>query len=146
MANTPDPAVSTKGLDDLGKKFLFGESPADKDEYIMHQGQNATTEAIEKYEKERLEEFQKRAGHFTEDLVAFIMEQRSVRGLSDIETIFGLALTNINLRHAYGSPQGSEAKLDEEEQTILLAKFDGICWSAQQYWDAHTESNTPDGS
>lgn len=141
MASETDTPVSTKGLDEFGKKYLFGESPADKDEYIMHQGQSATTEAVERYEKERLEEFQKRAGHFTEDLIAFIMEQRSVRGLSDLETIFGLALTNINLRHAYGSPQGEEKEIDEEEQTILLAKFDGVCWSAQQYWDAHTDGS-----
>jgi len=83
--------------------------------------------ALENYEKQRQEEFIKRAGAFTEDLVAYIIDERKRRNLTDNETIFGLALANINLRNDYGGEKGE-----------LLSEFDAVCYQAQQYWDSNT--------
>jgi hypothetical protein len=83
--------------------------------------------------------FIERAGSFAEDLVAFIIEQKRLRNLSDIETVFGLALANINLRNAYGSPQGKESARDftPEKRAALLEEFDDVCAGAQDYYDAN---------
>jgi len=81
-------------------------------------------------------DFIDRAGAFTEDLLAFIIEQKKTRGLSDPEAIFGVALANINLRAAYGRPQNSsEANMTDAESEKLLEEFDQFCYGAQEYWD-----------
>ena len=131
--------VSLKGLDSFSRKFLFGGKETPKaEEYVTVTGRQAVSqEALVKYEKERMEDFVKRAGTFTEDLIAFISQQKKLRSLSDIETIFGLALACINLRTAYGSPQGREKALTEHQREKLLGEFDEVCYGAQQYFDAH---------
>lgn len=139
MANKSESDISLKGLDDFSKKFLDGGSPSDSSEELVKvtRGQKLSDAAIQQYQEQRKVDFIKRAGSFTEDLVAFIVEQKRLRELSDSEVIFGLALANINLRHAYGSPQGKEKTLSEDERQKLLDTFDEVCWGAQQYWDAN---------
>lgn len=136
MSNDKD--ISLKGLDEFSKNFLVGNRPDAEEEYVNIQGgQKANAAALEKYEEERKKEFVRRAGMFTEDLIAFIIEQRKIRNLSDEEAVFGIALATINLRNAYGSPQGIEEKLTPQQQTKLLERFDTLCYHAQQYWDAN---------
>lgn len=93
----------------------------------------ASAEAIARYEAQRNDEFIKRAGAFTEDLVAYIIDERKRRDLSDHETVFALALANINLRSDYGTP-----KPGEDNKDALLDEFDQLCYQAQQYWDSNT--------
>jgi len=129
-------SISTKGLEEFGRKYLV--SNEDKEEYIsVSGGQKASTEALRKYAETRKRDFIKRAGGFTEDLVAFIIEQKKMRELSDRETVFAIALCNINLRHAYGSAQGGEKDVTPERREELLKEFDEVCWGAQQFWDAN---------
>lgn len=141
MNNSDDSKdVSLKGLDEFSKQFLFHKGNVDPDEYITVQsGQTASDEAMANYQKERAEDFIKRAGSFTEDLVAFIIEQKKLRGLSDIETIFGIALANINLRVNYASQQASDPTLTPTQKKDLLEEFDSICWGAQQFYDANQD-------
>jgi len=135
MGDTQD--ISVKGLDDFSEKYLI--SNEDKDEYIsVSGGQKASKEALRKYAETRKTDFIKRSGGFAEDLIAFIIEQKMMRQLSDRETVFALALTNINLRHAYGSTQGNEDKVTPERREALLKEFDEVCWGAQQFWEANT--------
>lgn len=130
--------ISLKGLDQFSRKFLLQNAPPGEEEYIhVSPGQKANPEALKKYEDERMRDFIRRAGSFTEDLVAFVVEQKRLRNLSDVETVFGLALANINLRNAYGSPQGEE-HFTVEKRTALLEEFDEICAGAQDYYDANT--------
>ena len=142
MAND-DNEVSTEGLDDFSRQFLFSIDEADSDgneEFVKVQdGQQISSEALKKYQERRKEEFIERAGAFTEDLIGFVMEQKQMRGLSDVETIFALALSTINFRHAYGSKQGNEEEPTPEKRKKLLKEFDAICYGAQQYWDAHNQ-------
>lgn len=137
--------ISVKGLDDFAEQFIKGQharsdsaGTGDGDEYIrVTGGQKASDEALEKYYEERKVDFIKRAGSFTEDLVAFFIEQKKMRDLSDREAVFAIALMNINLRHAYGSPQGGEKDITPERRKELLDEFDAVCYGAQQYWDAN---------
>jgi hypothetical protein len=130
--------ISVKGLDEFSRKYLTRDSRPTEEEYItVTGGQKASNEAINHYYEERKLDFIKRAGAFTEDLVAFIIEQKKMRELSDRETVFAIALTNINLRHAYGSPQAGEKEVPVERQQELLNEFDEVCWGAQQFWDAN---------
>lgn len=142
MANNEND-VSTKGLDEFSHQFLLSIDDADQDgneECVKVQdGQQISSEALKKYQERRKEEFIERAGAFTEDLIGFILEQKHMRGLSDVETIFGLALANINLRQAYGSRQGEEPDPTPERREELLQEFDAICYGAQQFWDANQE-------
>ena len=115
-------------LDDFSKKFLAPETPEDIE---VIEGQKASPEAIDSYHQKRTEDFILRAGSFTEDLVAFIIEQRTKRNLTDPETVFGIALANINLRYAYTLADKDIAPEKRAEE------FDEICWGAQQYWNAH---------
>ncbi len=131
MADTAD--ISTKGLDEFSAKFL---NPEPGEHLIVQQGQQLSEDALKQYQEERTKAFISRAASFTDDLVAFIVQQKKLRSLTDVETVFGIALANINLRNAYGSPQGKE-KLTAHKQQTLLEEFDEVCWSAQQYWDAH---------
>lgn len=133
-----DQEISVKGLEEFGRKYLMTNE--DKEEYItVSGGQKASEEALQRYAEARKIDFISRAGSFTEDLVAFIIEQKKMRELSDREAVFAIALTNINLRHAYGSPQAGEKKEDvtPERREELLKEFDEICWGAQQFWDAN---------
>lgn len=101
-------------------------------------GTKASSAALAKYEKKRQEDFIKRAGAFTEDLVAYIIDERKRRDLSDHETIFALALANINLRNDYGNPPPTtEASRKDAKKTELLNEFDEFCYQAQQYWDSN---------
>jgi hypothetical protein len=136
MANN-DKSVSLKGLDDFSRKFLTGSNPTEEEKIKVSKGSKLSDAAMNQYQDSRKGDFVKRAGSFTEDMVAFVVEQRKLRDLSDYETIFGLALMSINFRHAYGSPQGTEKGLSAEERQKLLDTFDEICWGAQQYWDAN---------
>jgi len=151
MANSPasrsaiEPQISLKGLDDFSRKFLTGDSrPEAEGEEFIHTpvtkqaGSKAPAAALEAYHKQRKVDFVRAAATFTEDLIAFIVEQRKARNLSDEETVFGIALATINLRNAYGSPQGAEKALTAEQRTAMLERFDEICWGAQQYFDANT--------
>jgi hypothetical protein len=135
-----DPQVSLKGLDDFSRKFLTGDRPEHEgDEFIVKaSGSSVSPAALDNYYKQRKVDFIRRAGAFTEDLVAFIVEQKKTRNLSDEETIFAVALANINLRVAFGSPQGREKSLTSEDKDALLSRFDEICWGAQQYYDANS--------
>jgi hypothetical protein len=130
---------AVKGLDDFSRKFLFGNKSSDagSSEVLVSRGQKLSDAALKQYQQQRTEEFIKRAGAFTEDLIAFIIEQKRRRELSDFETIFGIALMTINFRSAYGSKQGSEKEPSEEDRQKLLETFDEVCWGAQQYWDAN---------
>ena len=131
-----DQEISVKGLDSFSKKFLI--SSTDEEEYIsVSGGQKASADALQKYAETRKLDFIQRAGSFTEDLVAFVVEQKKMRELSDREVVFALALTNINLRNAYGSPQGGEKDVAPERREALLKEFDEVCWGAQQFWDAN---------
>ncbi len=134
----PKPSdISLKGLDQFSRRFLLRNAPPGETEYIhVSPGQKAAPEAVKKYEQERQRDFIHRAGSFTEDLVAFVVEQKKLRNLSDMETVFGLALANINLRNAYGSQQGDEA-FTPEKRDALLEEFDEICAGAQDYYDAN---------
>jgi hypothetical protein len=130
--------ISTKGLDDFSRKYLVPSNMPTEEEYVsVSGGQKASKEALDAYFEKRMQDFIKRAGGFTEDLVAFIIEQKLKRGLSDRETVFGIALTNINLRHAYGSPQADSEKITPERRKELLTEFDEVCWGAQIFWEAN---------
>ena len=131
--------TSVKGLDDFSRKFLTGQRPSDSgtSEVFMTRGQKLSDAAMKQYQEQRTTEFINRAGSFTEDLVAFVIDQRKKRELSDFETIFGIALMTINFRSAYGSKQGNEKEPSKEDRQKLLDTFDEICWGAQQYWDAN---------
>lgn len=137
-----DNEVSLKGLDTFSKQFLLsGTQNAQKGEpeYItVGEGQKVSPAALKHYDEERAKAFMLRAGSFTEDLIAFIVEQKKMRDLDDVSAIFGIALANINLRNAYGNPQGDAAKTTPEERENLLAEFDAICMGAQEYYDANT--------
>lgn len=128
-----------KGLDEFSKKFLGGQRPEEGAEEVLvvGKGQKVSDAALAAYYKECQANFIARAGSFTEDLVAFVVEQRKMRNLTDHETIFGLALANINLRAAWGNPQGKEGKLTAAERDKLLEQFDEVCYGAQSYWDAN---------
>ena len=130
---------SIKGLDDFSKKFLFGgkSSDAGSHDVVVSRGQRLSDAALKQYQQQRAEDFVKRAGSFTEDLIAFVVEQKRRRELSDFETIFGIALMTINFRSAYGSRQGTEKEPSQEDRQKLLDTFDEVCWGAQQYWDAN---------
>jgi len=139
MANDDD--ISLKGLDSFSKQFLIGkDGPKEGDvEYVsVAQGQQIKPEVMKRYQEERLRDFIKRAGSFTEDLLAFVVEQKKLRSLSDVETIFGLALATINLRNTYGSAQGDEKPFTPEEAEKQLLFFDSVCMGAQDYYDANT--------
>lgn len=131
-----------KGLDDFSQKYLTGDMSVDgQEEYIqVGEGQKASEETLQSYYKDRQKEFIQRAGNFTEDLVAFIVEQKHMRSLSDKEAIFSIALANINLRNAYGQSQGKEKDITPARRNQLLKEFDEICWGAQQYWDANANT------
>lgn len=131
--------ISIKGLDSLSKAFLASD-PASKDvEYVaVQKGQQLKPEHLQRYEDEKKKEFIQRSGRFTEDLVAFIVQQRRARELSDTEAIFGIALANINLRDSFGMPQEGEKTPTEQERTRLFDQFDAICFAAQEYYDANT--------
>jgi len=132
-----------KGLDEFGKKFLIGEEQI-PDTIQTAPGQKASEQSIEKYAEFRKQEFIKKAAPFAEDLVAFFVDQRTGRGLNDEEAIFALALANINLREAYGNPQSeSEEKHANtaEDRAKRLGYFDGICYGAQQYYDANIKDD-----
>jgi hypothetical protein len=136
MPNPPD--ISLKGLDTFSKKFLLqGTDGTTEQEYIhVSPGQKVSDEALKRYHEERQRDFIKRAGSFTEDLVAFIVEQKKLRQLGDTETVFAIALANINLRNTYGSPQ-DESDFTPEKRERLLDEFDEICAGAQDYYDAN---------
>jgi hypothetical protein len=140
-----DPQISLKGLDDFSRKFLTGDSRPEHegDEFIATAptktgGSSVSEAALKRYYEQRKVDFIRRAGLFTEDLIAFIVEQKRMRNLSDEETVFSVALANINLRNAYGSPQGNEKQLSKEQAAALLDRFDELCWGAQQYFDANS--------
>ena len=127
--------ISTKGLDSLNHAFLTGSKNA---EVTVREGQSAKPEALQRYDEARKKDFIKRAGSFTEDLVAFIAQQRRARDLTDTESIFAIALANINLRDAFGMAQAGEKQLTEADREQLLQQFDAICYAAQEYYDANT--------
>lgn len=133
--------MTVKGLDNFSEKFLGGDetsSTVGQEEYVqVTKGQKVSQEALKNYNETRVKDFIHRAGSFTEDLIAFIVEQKSLRNLTDTELVFALALTNINLRDAYASPQteDEEKEFSAEKKKKLLQKFDEICWGAQQYWE-----------
>lgn len=130
--------LSVKGLDDFSRQFLASNTAPTEEEYVnVTGGQEASKEAIAKYHDERKTEFIKRAGNFTEDLVAFIVEQKKMRGLSAKEVVFAVALTNINLRSHYGRSTAEDASPTEKTSEEYLKEFDTICWAAQQFWDAN---------
>lgn len=136
-----EPDVSIKGLDTFSKQFLLGEAgPKEGEaEYIsVAKGQQLKPEVVKRYHEERLFDFMKRCGLFTEDLVAFFVEQKKLRSLSDIEAVFGLALATINLRNTYGSAQGEEKQFTPEQSKTMLDEFDAICSGAQDYYDANS--------
>jgi hypothetical protein len=130
--------ISVKGLDDFSRKYLVGPAMPNEEEYVTVQGgQKAGKEAIDRYFETRKKDFIQRAGSFTEDLVAFIIEQKTKRSLSDRETVFAIALTNINLRHASGSPQSKTETVSPARKEELLKEFDEVCWGAQSFWEAN---------
>lgn len=136
---TRDKDISLKGLDNFSKQFLLSSGPEKGDpEYItVSKGQTISAEALKHYDEARTRSFMLRAGSFAEDLMAFIVEQKNMRELDDVSTIFALALANINLRDAYGKPPG-DRKITPEEQEARLAEFDSVCMGAQEYFDANT--------
>lgn len=137
--NSKNDEISIKGLDSLSKAFLTQKSGSTDVEYVaVQKGQQLKPEAIQRYEDTRKREFIQRSGKFTEDLVAFIVQQRRTRELSDTEAIFGIALANINLRDSFGMAQNGEKPPTEQEQQQLLNQFDAICFAAQEYYDANT--------
>lgn len=141
MANDPNNDISLKGLDTFSKQFLLGNAgPKEGEaEYIsVAKGQQLKPEVVKRYQEERMSDFVKRSCSFTEDLVAFFIEQKKMRSLSDIEAVFGLALATINLRNTYGSAQGGEKPFTEEQAKAMLDEFDAICGGAQDYYDANT--------
>jgi len=145
LATPLDPQISLKGLDDFSRKFLTGDTRAEGEgpEFVKTTvtktgGSAVSDAALKSYYEQRKVDFIRRAATFTEDLIAFIVEQKRMRNLSDEESIFGIALANINLRDAYGRPQGREKALTAEEAEALRARFDELCWGAQQYFDANS--------
>jgi hypothetical protein len=129
--------ISIKGLDTFSRQFLSAGGEA---EYVsVAKGQQIKPEALKKYQQQRETEFITRAGSFCEDLIAFVVEQKKLRELSDIETVFGIALATIQLRIAYGQPQNAEeAKtMTPEKKAALLEEFDSICIGAQDFYDAN---------
>jgi hypothetical protein len=128
--------ISLKGLDTFSKRFLFSNEEEEKEYIHVAPGQQLSAAALKRYAEERQREFIQRSGTFAEDLLAFIVEQKRMRQLKDTETVFALALANINLRNSYGSPQ-NEAPYTLEKRTALLAEFDEICAGAQDYYDAN---------
>ncbi len=130
--------ISIKGLDKFSRRFLLQSSPPGEQEFIsVAPGQKASPTAIKRYEEERMRDFIHRAGSFTEDLIAFVVEQKQLRNLSDVETVFGLALATINLRNAYGSKQGEE-EISDAKRESYLAEFDEVCVGAQEFFDENS--------
>lgn len=139
---------STKGLDEFSQKFLIGKETAPED-IKTAPGQKASEDTLKNYAKHRMLEFVKKAAPFTDDFVAFFLEQRKIRDLTDEEAIFALALANINLREAYGNPQNEDEEEHEsttEHRTARLGYFDGVCYGAQQYYEANTQKEPSEGN
>lgn len=135
-----------KGLDDFTKKFLTTNTPKavggqiDDVEVTSLSGMKlpANKEVTSEFLKK---EFIKRAGLMAEDLIGFFVTEKQKRSLTDAEAVFAVALTTINLRHAYGSPQTDEERktMNASERANKLAEFDEICEAAQSYFDAHKD-------
>ncbi len=137
-----DDEISIKGLDTFSQQFFLSESkdPTKQEFVTVNKGQALSPEKVKAYQEERMREFIQRAGSFTEDLIGFIFEQKSKRNLTDIETVFGVALATINLRNSYenaGVQPGSMSTPSAEQRTANLAEFDNICMGAQDFWDAN---------
>lgn len=131
--------ISTKGLDGFAKNFLIGDSDADSEYIVAAKGQQASEEALARYMETRKEEFVRRAGQFTEDMVAHFVEQKKMLNLTDVEALFAVALFTINLRNSFTSPQTEEEEKNFtlEHKKKLEKQFDEICWGAQQFWEAN---------
>ena len=135
--------ISLKGLDNFSKQFLLGNGQnarkGDAEYITVSEGQKLPPAALKHYDAELTRDFIKRAGSFTEDLVAFIVEQKRMRDLDDTSVIFALALANINLRNSYGNPRIAGAPVSAADTEKLLNEFDTICVGAQEYYDANPE-------
>jgi hypothetical protein len=132
MKNGKQEEISLKGLDSFSKSFLLNGDSTKKAEVKVASGQKLSPDGLKKYEDELKRDFIRRAGGFSEDLVAFIMEQKQKRDLSPIETVFAVALSTINMREAYGG----DAKSEDRE--ARLSEFDSACYGAQEYYDANS--------
>jgi hypothetical protein len=135
MADKPN----LEGLDAFSRKYLSSTS-ADTEVLVSKGGPVEADKMQAAYAKQAKEDFIKRAGAFTEDLVAFIVDQKKLRNLDDKAVVFGLALANINLRNSFCSPQNREEQkeFDSKQKQQLETEWDEICWAAQCYYDKNT--------
>lgn len=117
------------GLDDFGKRYLLNN--ASEQEVVVSEKGVDSEKIKERYLRKAQEDFINRAGSFTEDLIGFILDQKKKRNLTDRESIFGLALANINLRSSY-------CELEENKKQELETEWDEICWAAQCYYNDNT--------
>lgn len=140
MAN-PNDDISLKGLDNFSKSFLASGVTPGETEYIkVGQGQTISDDALARYAEERKKEFIRRAGNFTEDLIAFFAQQQKIRNLTHYEAAFALALTTIQLRNSYAGRNVKLGQKPTEELTAAnLEEFDNICAYAQEFFDANKE-------
>jgi hypothetical protein len=130
-----------KGMSEYSRRFLEKAEDEGTSDIKISEGDAALSKKRqEEFSRIQAAEFIKKSGAFTEDLVAFIVDQKEKRGLEDRMVVFSLALANINLRHSYCAPQNaSEQKAHNPERNKELAKeWDEICWSAQCYFNENT--------
>ena len=132
-----DNELSTRGLDEYANRFLRSNDSETPEDIKVTKGREANEEMMTAYVKQQKADFIRRTGRFTDDLVGFIVEQKSMRSLDDKDIIFGLALANINLRYSHCRPQN-----EEEEKTFtaergreLNKEWESLCWAAQCYFD-----------
>lgn len=117
-------------LDQRAKDFL-GPGP------VREVGAQVSKEAETRIGEFRKKEFLDRAGSFTEELVAFFVQQRKKHDFLDDECVAAVALFTINLRESYGTPQNDDERKDwtPEKREEKLGVFDLICEQMQDYYD-----------
>ena len=129
--------ISVKGLDEFGAKFLTSADTTNGEIHVT-QGADAPTEKmLAAYLDQQKQDFIQRTGSFTEDIIAFIVEQKGMRALDDKSVVFAIALANINLRNSFCAPQnkGEEKNFTPTRKNELGETWDEICYAAQNYYD-----------
>lgn len=121
-------------LDQRARQFL-GEGPRTVRE---HQRSASASDRILAY---RNREYVERVGRIAEDLLGYLLEQRSRKDWLDDEVIGGVALFTINLRESFGSPQHTtdDARWTPEYAAKQLEIFDTICAEMQAHFDRNKD-------
>lgn len=120
-------------LDEKARAFLPAGAPVTE-----FPGMKAPPEAINKYQAYREEEYLKRAGKFSEDILEFFLHEKNKRNYLDDEAIGAIALFTISMRTMYGDPQTKEEHArtwTDADREARYKIFDSICEEMQRYFD-----------